>query len=391
MNITDLVYIDETGYHTADYPAFLQWYEEQYRAIYGADVYIAADSQDGEWLAVQAKAAFDLANLGASSFNSFSPATAQGVGLSRQVKINGISRRIPTNSTVDLTISGTSGTTLNNAVAIDQLEQKWDIPDGTLIPGGGEVTVTATAQELGAINAQADSVNRIFTPTLGWQTVNNDADATPGEPVETDAELRIRQQISVADPSLTVLDGTVGGVANVTGVTAVRAYENDTSSTDSNGIPSHSICLVVAGGDAVDICQEIALHKTPGTGTFGNTDEIVFDSHGMPLDIKFQRPDLITVKAEITISVNSGFVSDTEALIAAAVASAIEAYGIGGIILYTKLYLAAYLPGTPANGTFDVVSIEIAKDGDPLMAANIELDFDEMPVCDPTTDVTIVG
>lgn len=389
MELSDLVYIDDTGYHYADYPTFLAWRKQQYQDIYGADVYLEADSQDGQLLAIQAKSDYDTAALGAAVFNSFSPVTAQGVGLSRVVKINGLSRQIPTNSTVDLLVVGVAGTSIIGGVAIDTLDQKWDLPD-TVIPLSGSITVTATAQELGDIIAEPNTVNKIFTPTLGWQSVNNVAAATPGSPVESDAELRARQAVSTANPSLTVLDGTVGGVANVSGVEKVRGYENDTDSVDANGITAHSICLVVLGGSATDIAEEIALHKTPGTGTFGNTSEIVYDSHDMPLDIKFSRPTSVTITATVTVAAQVGWSSDFEVLIAQAVADAINGNKIGDTVYITKLYPAAYLLGTAAGETFDVASIEIGKNADPQSNVNIPLDFDENAVCDPDVDITIV-
>lgn len=393
MELQDLAYIDETGFHFADYPTFLQFIQEKYRGIYGADVYLEADSQDGQWLGVQALCMYQTAANQAATFNSFSPVTAQGVGLSRQVKLNGLNRRVPTKSTVDLTIVGQAGTVLGTvgapAVAIDTLDQKWNIPIGTTIPGGGTIVATAEAQEEGAVQAASNTVNRIFTPTLGWQTVDNADAATAGEPVETDAELRARQAVSTANPSLTVFDGTVGAVANLPGVTAVKGYENDTDATDGDGLPPHSISLVVAGGDVTEICQTIQIHKTPGCGTYGDVSETVYDAHGMPLLISFFRPTPITIIGEVVITTNVGYSADYEVLIQNAVAAAIEAFGIGSTILYTKLFLAAYLQGTPAEGSFDVVSIEIAKSGDPLGAANIALDFDEQPICDGPTDITI--
>ncbi len=388
MQITDLVYIDTTGYHFEDYPAFLSWLQDQYRAIYGADVYLESDSQDGQFLAVIAKALYDTAALGGSVYNSFSPVTAQGVGLSRNVKINGLDRRSPTHSVVDVLVVGQSGTVITGGIAVDTLEQKWDLPT-TTIPGGGSITVTAVAQEEGDISAEANTVNRIFTPTLGWQTVNNVAAATPGAAVETDAELRVRQAQSTANPSLTVFDGTIGGVSNLAGVLKTRGYENDTDSTDGNSIPPHSICVVVSGGDAVEIAQEIALHKTPGTGTHGSTTELVYDAHGMPLNIHFQRPTPVTITADITIATNEGWSSDYEDLIKQAVADVINAGQIGDTVLITKLFAPAYLTGTPASSTFDIATLLIGRDMDPPSNINIDLDFDEEPVCDPATDITV--
>lgn len=389
MSIDDLVGIDANGFFYADYPSFLAWLTGVYQTIYGADVYLGADSQDGQFLAILAQAFFDTAAVGSSVYNSFSPVTAQGIGLSRNVKINGLNRRIPTNSTVDLTIVGVAGTTIVNGQAIDILNQKWDLPASVVIPGGGTITITATSDTLGAINADPGTITTIFTPTLGWQTVTNASAATPGEPVETDAQLRVRQAESTADPSLTVLEGTQGGIANLPGVTAVKVYENDTNSTDANTLPPHSISAVVAGGDAVEIAQEILLHKTPGCFTYGTTSEVVFDSHGMPSTIRFYRPDVATIGVEIVITTLQGWSSDYEALISEAVAAYINANGIGNTIQYTQLFVSAYLVGTAAGQTFDIVSIEINKNAGMFAAANVTLDFNEIPNCDPLTDVSI--
>lgn len=395
MEFSELVYIDETGYHFADYPTILSWLQGKYREIYGQDVYIEPDSQDGQWISVQAKYLYDTAALGASIFNSFSPSTAQGVGLARNVKINGLTKRSATLSTVDLTCVGTAGTVLGvagaPAIAIDTLEQKWNIPVGTTIPGGGSIIVTAEAQESGAVQAVIGSVNRIFTPTRGWQSVTNATAATAGVPVETDAELRARQAISTANPSNTVLEGTAGAVANLAGVTAVRPYENDTSATDGNGIPEHSISMVVIGGDVTEICTTILTHKTPGCGTFGDTSEVVFDSKGMPTNISFERPADIPIEVEVVISVNAGYTSDYATLIAEAVANTVNEFGIGNDVLYTRLFIPAYLQGTPAFGTFDVVSIKISRDGDPVAASNVDILWNERATCDALIDVTVVS
>lgn len=389
MQITDLAFIDTTGYHFADYPTFLTWIQGVYRGIYGEDVYLEADSQDGQFLAVLAKAFYDTAALGGSVYSSFSPTTAQGAGLARVVKINGLTKRVPSNSTVELTIVGQAGTVLTNAVAQDSLQQKWNIPT-TTIPGGGSVAATAVADQPGAIAAAANTVTTIFTPTRGWQTVNNASPATPGAPVETDAQLRIRQALSTANPSLTVLDGTVGGVANLAGVTKVRGYENDTEITDANSIPAHNISLAVVGGDDVEIAQEILLHKTPGVGTFGDTSETVYDAHGMPVDISFNRAVTASIQATVTISTTVGWSDDYVALIQNAVAAVINAGQIGDTILITKLYAPAYLLGTPAGLTFDISAITIGIDSGMQSAANIDLDYNQNPVCGPTTDVTVV-
>lgn len=390
MDVTDLVFIDSTGYHYADFPTFQNWLIAQYQQIYGTDVVLTPDSQDGQFLAVIAQSLFDTAALGAAVYNSFSPVTAQGVGLSRNVKINGLNREKPTNSTADLTIVGQAGTVISNGIASDSLNQNWILPASVTIPGGGSITVTATAALIGAVNAEAATITNIFTPTLGWQTVNNVAAATPGAPVESDAALRARQAISTSIPAQTVFDATIGAVSNLPGVTDLKGYENPTDSTDGNGLPPHSICLVVTGGDDVEICQTIMDYKTPGTNTFGDVTETVTDAKGMPLAISFQRSIPATIGVQVTITTGAGWSTDFEALIQAAIAAVITAGGIGNTVLYTTLFAPAYLNGAPQSLTYIVDSIEINKNGGSFSAANVALDFDEQPVCDPTVNVAII-
>lgn len=393
MAISDLAYIDATGYHYADYPTFLQYFQDSYRSIYGADLYLGADSQDGQIVAIQAQGAFDAAALGASVFNSFSPVTAQGLGLARLVKINGLTKRVATNSTVDLDIGGTAGTPIVNGIAVDTLQQQWLLPASVTIPIGGTITVTATAQNVGSVSAAPNTVTGIFTPTRGWQTVNNPSAASLGEPVETDAQLRIRQSQSTANPALTVLESTYGAVANVMGVTAVQVYENDTDLTDGDGLPPHSISVVVAGGDDMEIAAAIQQHKTPGTNTYGDVTNTIYDTNGMPVVIKFFRPQVATISVRITLTPFVGWSTDFEADIAAAVAAKINSTVIGGgetrTLYLTPLFVEAYLPGEP-GATYDVTSIELKKNAGSFAAANVSLDFDEQAATDPDVDVVFV-
>lgn len=394
MNVSDLVFIDATGYNCADFPTFLSWLQGQYQSVYGSDTYLGADSQDGQWVSIQAQALYDTAQLGMMAYNSFSPASAQGVGLSRVVKINGINREIPTNSTVVLTIVGTAATVITNGIAVDTLNQQWLLPSSVTIPGGGMINVTATAQNVGALNAAANTVTSIFTPTLGWQTVNNSAAATAGSPVEQDGQLRARQTVSTALPALTVIAATVAALSNLTGVTAVQPYENTGDSNDANGLTPHSVCFVIQGGLISDITNTIGLYKTPGTNTFASganaQNETYFDAKGLPVPINFINPAITAgIQVTITIAPAASWNASFETTIAAAVAAVINALPIGGTVVYTALFGTVY-SASPIAGSFTVTSITIGKNGGGQSAANISLNFDEIAICNGTTDITWV-
>lgn len=379
MAIADLVYIDAAGFHFPDYPTVLAQLQADYRTIYGADVYLASDSQDGQWLAIQAQSLYDTFALASAIAAGFSPSYATGALLSMMVKINGIRRKTSSFSTVDLRVVGQVGTTITNGLAEDVNGNRWALPATVVIPSAGEITVTASAVATGATPAQANTITKIATPTLGWQTVNNAAAATAGAPVERDAELRARQRVSTALPSLTVFEGTIGAVANLAGVTRYRGYENDTKVTDANGLPANSISIVVEGGDATEIATAIGRRKTPGTYTNGTTAVTVLDKFGQPNTIRFFRPTTAQIKVEISVTAGTGYTSAYTTQIRNAVLAYINGLGIGQPVQLSKVYLPANLFGTAAYGTFNITQIRLAKNAGSLAAADVAIAFNEVP------------
>lgn len=390
ITLNDLLSVGPSGVSYADFPTFLQYVTEQYQSIYGADIYLSSDSQDGQKAAQEAQAMYDTAQKVAMTYLSFMVKSAQGTGLARLVKLNGITKRDATHSTATATIVGTGGTVITNGKAQDTLGQIWSLPATVTIPGGGSIDVTVTADQVGAIQAGAGTISGIFTPTLGWQSITNAADAIPGDPVETDGALRQRQAQSTSLPAQTVFNATVGAVENVAGVTEVGPYENDTDLTDINGLPPHSIALVVQGGLDVDVATAIMLKKTPGTRTYGTTSVPLVDPKGVPITINFFRPTVATIGVQVTITTGVGWSTDYIPLIQQAVADAVNAIPIGGKVILTKLYLAAYLQGTQAYGTYEVDSILLQKNGGGFTGSDISLLFNEIPVCNPGTDVVVV-
>ena len=382
-----LAYIDDTGIHLPDYPAVLDHVQGIMRGIYGDDLYLEADSQDGQLCAAFASMMHDTYALCGDVYNAFSPSTAQGVGLSSVVKINGIRRKAASYSTVDLRVVGQVGTIVTGGKAEDVAGQKWLLPAQVVIPTEGEITVTATAEVMGDIRAAAGEITKIATPTRGWQTVNNPAAATAGAPVEKDSELRGRQAISTAIPSQTPLEATKGAVARLSGVTRSAGYENDTNETDERGIPAHSIAVVAEGGDTAQIAEAIFAKKTPGCGTYGTTTVSVRDEYGEPSQIRFFRATDMPVYARVTLRALSGYLSSTGDTIRKNLAAYINTLGIGEKLYVSRLY-------TPINAvaaeTFYVESIEIGTSPGVLAAENIAVAFNAVVSC-TVEDIEVIA
>ena len=81
MAISDLIYVDQSGFHYPDYPTVLTYLQSEYRTIYGADTYLEADSQDGQWISILALSMFDCMQVASAVKNSFSPLKAQSDAL----------------------------------------------------------------------------------------------------------------------------------------------------------------------------------------------------------------------------------------------------------------------------------------------------------------------
>lgn len=344
--------VSATGISAPTMDQILSSLQASYQSIYGSSVYLGPDSQDGQWLGVIAQAIHDCNDSAIFVFNQFNPSFAIGTGLSSVVKINGLLRENSSNSTTNVTLVGQAGTILNNCLVGDNLNlgTQWAIPNGTKIPVSGQVTATVTCLTEGAVSVPANSLVSILTPYPGWQTVTNGTNpVTLGAAVESDATLRQRQSVSVAIPAQTVLASIQGGLANVTGVTRVQLYKNDTNSTDANGAPPHTITAVVAGGDSVTIAETISLYKTPGVPTYGTTTEVVFDSVGIPSTINFFILEEIPIAALIQVNPLTGYTTNAATQIENSIAYLINEFSIGETAYCGRLWGPANLAGDAAT------------------------------------------
>ncbi|MET3654100.1 baseplate J/gp47 family protein [Dyella japonica] len=385
MITTTAPIISSTGISAPSYADVLAYLQSQFQSIYGADIYLDPDSQDGQFLGIVASAINDANAVAIQIYQSMSPATSQGAALSNNVKLNGIARAVSSFSTVDVLITGQAGVTITNGIVQDSNGNQWALPPSVVIPAAGQITVTATSSVIGAIDAPAGSVTVIKTPTLGWQSVTNPSDATPGEPVESDADLRYRQTVSTAIPSLTVLDGIVGSVASITGVDRLRAYENDTNATDSNGIPSHSISMVIDGGDATAIANAIATKKTPGAGTYGTTSVSVTDIYGRPITIRFFRPTAQPITVAISLKALAGYSTTIGQAVQQAVSDYVNGVDIGGGSSGTVEWADAITAANsvPNSNTFKLTALTLTGPGG-AGVPDVPLAFNQVSTCTPS-------
>lgn len=370
------------GVTAPDYADILSSLKASFRLIYGSDAYLEPDSQDGQLLAVFALAVHDANQTVIAAYNAFSPATAVGTGLSSVVRLNHLRRLIPTRSEVNVTVTGVAGTTIVAGVVADADGNKWNLPATVIIPPGGQVTVTAFAQQPGAKHAPIGTVTLIPAPVAGWQTATNPTAATPGLPVESDAALRLRQLFAPAIASLSILQGITAALAALPGVQYVKVHENDTNATDILGLPPHSISAVIKGGAVASIAETIFAKKAPGVATYGTTAYNVTDQAGLTRSIAFFIPDDVPLRVDILLSANIGYTTAVAAEIRAAVAAYINALGVGESLIVSRLCVPALLGGGPDSLSYKLISVQAGTVASGTIGtADVALTFTQKAVC----------
>lgn len=381
--ISDPVFqVTAQGIQAPSYGEILEYLQAEARRIFGSDITLDADTQDGQLIAIVAAAISDVNAQAIAVYNSFNPNTAIGVALDSVVKVNGLRRREATQSTVDLLLVGQAGTIITNGVAVDSFENRWMLPSQVVIPAIGQITVTATAEGAGDIAAPAGSVTRIGTPTLGWQTVTNPAAATIGVPVETDVDLRARQARSTAISSVSLWEGIIGALLDLPGVTRVSGVRNDGSEPTDDGIPGHSIAMIVEGGDAQTIGDTIFLKKGEGVGTYGDTQVTYLDTYGFPNDIKFSRPDVVEIYCTLTIEPGADFLSTVADEVKARIADYINALDIGTSVNCGRVLASAIKDcSTGVDARFDVTAITLGTSSGSQSTASVPIAWNQAAHC----------
>lgn len=394
MGSTPVCQITAAGCVRPTFADCLAYVQGAYRSIYGQDMVLDASSQDGQFMALLANGIHDANGETLAAYNAFSPSTAQGAGLSSVVEINGIRRKSATFSTCDFLSVGQAGIVVTGGVITDPAGNQWSLPDFT-IPDAGQINVTGTCVTLGAIALAPNAIDTangkgsIATIQRGWQSVKNLAAAAPGQPVESDSALRQRQSVSTAIPSQSLLEGLYGTLLAVTGVVRCRPYENDTDYPDANGLPGHSVCMVIDGGDA-QIIADLIRRKKGNAGTYGTTVIQSTDAAGIVRNIAFSRSIEVPIAYALQIRKLGSYTAKTDLDVRTALSDWTNGLGIGNSVYRDAAYLPAKLSGTIEGMGYEIVSLAIARNGNVAMQMDVPLAYDERATCTPDSVVTSI-
>jgi hypothetical protein len=248
--------ISATGLTTATRDELVTYFTNAYQAIYGPDINLASDTPDGQLMNIIIQAILDLEDLSMQVYNTFDPDNAIGVILDQRVAINGIQRQAGTFTTTNITLVTSQSV---NLYGLDQTIQpvftvadaagnQWQLIASQLGVTAGTHVYLFQAAEPGQVLTIPNTITIPVTIVLGVTSINNPTTySTLGINEETDMALKIRRAKSVSLQSQGYFQGLLAALENINGVTSAFIIENTTGGTDGDGIPSHSIWVIVAG------------------------------------------------------------------------------------------------------------------------------------------------
>ncbi len=363
----------------------------QYQTIYPQNAYLGIDTADYQWISAVAAKCADTMACCQLAYNARSPLSAIGAALDGIVKVNGIVRKAASASTAAVTLMWSSGwtggpVTVTNGVVRDANGFLWNLPSSVTIPSAG-ISVFVTCQTLGAITASASQISFIVTPTAGWGSVNNPAQAIPGQPVELDSQFRARQALSVALPSQTMLAGTIAAIAAVSGVTRYNVIENPTNSVTAGAptwsTPVHSITAVVEGGVDASVAQAIFANRGIGCLTNGTTTVTVTDAFtGATMPIGFSRPTYVPVYVSLSVhdvTLTGALTTAVQATIQSAIVSYLNSLQIGELVVLSELYGAALTArSNPDSPIFSIRALTLGTSASPTATADLAMNYNQV-------------
>jgi hypothetical protein len=306
---------------------------------------------------------------------------AEGAMLDELGKLTGTSRDEARATTVSCNCTLTSGTTITT----EHLASIAGRPEITFAPiadftapSTGTHAVMFECTEIGPVVVSPATLTVISTPVSGWTAVTNPSAGITGSEVATDADTRIEQERDLAAAgsatSIAIASDIVYDDADGTGVAGVlycRVLENDTDTTDGDGLPPHSIEVVVHtdGTESASALREAIWKAKPaGCYTHGTTSGTYVDENGDSHTVRYSGVSDVDIYATYTVSVGTDFAGDA-ALKQAIVDAMTARCGISDDVNY--VYMQA-LPLTQV-GVTDVTAFAVGTAPAPTGHVNIAI------------------
>lgn len=279
------IIITDKGISIKSFNEIAQELREDWISAFGGEtIDLSSSSPDGLEIDLKAKEIRSVSELVQAVASKLTLEGSSGVWVDIFMSYRGITRLGAAYSYVYLLFTGSNGTVIPEGTLVNNLFNDQFSTDSEITIGiEGTAYVRATSLNIGPVDVSEGtwSLNQSIS---GISSVVVSNDGVIGRFVETDAEIKARAKNTVHDGLATLPTIKSYIENNVTGITSVSVIENETSLTDINGRPPHSIEVMVLGGSDEEIARAIYMSKPAGIKAYGThlpgKGYLVSDSNG---------------------------------------------------------------------------------------------------------------
>lgn len=314
-------YIGNNGLVVQSLEEILADLTEQFQSIYGYDINLEQNSPDGQWLNILAQEKKDILDLFTQYYNNLDVDRVVGIPQQILYKLNGLTIKAFTYSYVYVNVTTTAPVNLQglddnieNAdgtgyTVTDTNGNRWILVESQSLAAGTHLLNFRSA-ELGGVTALPNTITVMETIIAGVSGVNNPANNyITGNVGESDSEFRLRRNQSMSVPSQGFADSIQSQLLNLDNVTEAKVFQNRTSSP-VNGIPAHTVWVVVEGGNSQDIGQVIYANMPPGIPMKGNETVNITRPNGEIEVVQYDLPTASDLYISATIKLLGGAIDE---------------------------------------------------------------------------------
>lgn len=281
------------------------------------------------------------------------------------------------------TVAGTSaasgGPATEDAAIVDGTITWRFVGNGTALASD----VEAKSSDNGPIAGLSGTITVIETVLSGWESVINLLDVDLGQDIETDEVFRLRRDREVALAGNSTVPAMYAALSDIPDVDSVRNFWNNSSVTDSDGVPPHGLEALVIGGVDQDIINALGENLSGGTATYGTVSGTWEDPEGNSHTISFSRTTDTDIYVEVTLTYNSDtYPSDGDTQIQAAIAAGSK--GVGFDVVSSAIKALCF----SVEGVLDVSLAYIGLSASPVSETTLSIGSRELGVFD-TSRVTV--
>ncbi len=300
-------YITETGTIVPDTAEIQTEVEEEFRAVFGDDFVVDPETPEGGLITAEVTSRQSVARNNSRLANQINPNLSGGTFFDSIWALTGGGRDLASSSTVQLSCTGVAGTVITaGSRAADANGNNWLAATDITIAANGQVTGSFNSENTGPITASLNTINVIVdNSVLGWETVNNEASATPGINTQSDVSGRRERADQLALQGRSTAIAVTSNLLNTTGVRSFSFRENISNTTeviDGITLVAHSIWAAVDGGTDEDIASSLLEAKSGGAGWNGAVSTPTLEAaSGQTFNVLFDRPIAVPVRIRLTL------------------------------------------------------------------------------------------